>query len=99
MGSLAEIRLAPQEAVSSGSTLLAQACLAQYLEPLQYILQNCPYRKTPKYSDIQKIAVMILKIWTDADRMANSVDPDQTASLEQSDLCLYCLPRSFYPKL
>ena len=27
----------------------------------------------------------------DADRMANSVDSDQTAPLEQSDLCLHCL--------
>ena len=48
------------------------------------------YRKFPKYSDIQKIVVITLKIWTmwlyhrvmspnDADGMANSVVPDQTA--------------------
>ena len=49
------------------------------------------YRKFPKYSDIQKICNHC-KIWTmwlyprvmspnDADGMANSVDPDQTAPL------------------
>ena len=48
------------------------------------------YRKFPKYSDAQKICCNHSKIWTmwlyhrvmsptDADRMANSVDPDQTA--------------------
>ena len=31
----------------------------------------------------------------DADRMANSVDPDQT---KQSDLGLHCLPRPDCPK-
>ena len=31
----------------------------------------------------------------DADGMANSVDPDQTA---QSDLGLHCLPRRICPK-
>ena len=50
------------------------------------------YRKFPKYSDTQKICCNHSKIWTmwlyhsvmspnDADRMANSVDPDQTAPL------------------
>ena len=39
----------------------------------------------------------------DADGMANSVDPDQTAPLgavleEQSDLGLHCLPRHICPK-
>ena len=33
----------------------------------------------------------------DADGMANSVDPDQTAP-EQSDLGLHCLPRHICPK-
>ena len=33
----------------------------------------------------------------DADRMADSVDPDQTAP-RHSDLGLYCLPRPAYPK-
>ena len=33
----------------------------------------------------------------DADRMANSIDSDQTAFQEQSDLCLHCLPRSVFP--
>ena len=50
------------------------------------------YRKFPKYSDTQKICCNHSKIWTmwlyhrvmspnNADRMANSVDPDQTAPL------------------
>ena len=50
------------------------------------------YRKFPKYSDTQKICCNQSKIWTmwlyhkvmspnDADGMANSVDPDQTAPL------------------
>ena len=50
------------------------------------------YRKFPKYSDTQKICCNHSKIWTmwlyhrvmspnDADGMANSVDPDQTAPL------------------
>ena len=53
--------------------------------------KNC-YRKFPKYSDTQKICCNDSKIWTmwlycrvmsrnDADRMANSVDTDQTAPL------------------
>ena len=48
------------------------------------------YRKFAKYSDTQKICGNHSKIWTmwlyhrvmspnDADRMANRVDPDQTA--------------------
>ena len=62
------------------------------------------YRKFPKYSDTQKIwwnHSKILTMWlyhrvmspNDADGMANSVDPDQTA-----DLGLHCLPRPVYPK-
>ena len=50
------------------------------------------HRKSPKYSDTQNIAVIILKfeqcgsttklgVQKNADRMANSVDPDQTAPL------------------
>ena len=50
------------------------------------------YRKDPKFSDTQKICCNHSKIWTmslyrrvlspnDADGMANSVDPDQTAPL------------------
>ena len=50
------------------------------------------YRKFPKYSDTQKICFNHSKNWTirlyhrvmspyDADGMANSVDPDQTAPL------------------
>ena len=34
-----------------------------------------------------------------ADGMANKVDPDQTAPLEQSDLGLHCLPRPVCPKI
>ena len=30
----------------------------------------------------------------DVEGMANSVDPDQTAPQEQSDLGLHCLPRT-----
>ena len=55
-------------------------------------LQLQAYRKFPKYSDTQKICCNHSKIWTmwlynrvmspnDADGMANSVDPDQTAPL------------------
>ena len=50
------------------------------------------YRKFPKFSDTQNICFNHSKIWTmwlyhrvmspnDADRMANGVDPDQTAPL------------------
>ena len=50
------------------------------------------YPKFPKYSDTQKVCSNHSKIWTvwlyhrvmcpnDADEMANSVDPDQTAPL------------------
>ena len=67
------------------------------------------YRKIPKYLDTRKIAVIILKFVqcvstnrvmspTDADRMATSVDPDQTLLLEQSDLGLHCLPRPTFLK-
>ena len=47
---------------------------------------NCPKNRKVSYN----IALMHPK---DADGMANSVDPDQTASLKQSDLGLHCLPR------
>ena len=69
---------------------------------------NDIYHKFPKYSDIQKICCNHSIIWTmwlyhrvmsptDADGMANSGDPDQTAP-EQSDLGLHCLPRHICPK-
>ena len=60
------------------------------------------YHENPKISDTQKIAVMILKLKLhsngpkDADRTANSVEPDQTAP--RSDLGLHCLPRPVCPK-
>ena len=73
---------------------------------------NCfkSYRKFPKYSDTQNICCNHSKIWTmwlyhrvmspnDADGMANSIDPDQTAPRkEQSDLGLHYLPRHIRPK-
>ena len=76
------------------------------------LLSMVTYRKFPKYSDTQKICCNHPKIWTmwlyrrvmspnDADGMANSVDPDQTAqeqSDQQSDLGLHCLPRHICPK-
>ena len=34
----------------------------------------------------------------EVDGSANTVDPDQTALLEQSDLSLHCLLKTFYPK-
>ena len=59
---------------------------------LRLELTKGTYRKCPKYSDTQKICCNHSKIWTmwlyhrvmspnDADGMANSVDPDQTAPL------------------
>ena len=56
--------------------------------------QHLAYHKLPKYSDTQIIAIIILKFeqcgssiyrvmsLKNADGMANSVDPDQTAPLE-----------------
>ena len=35
----------------------------------------------------------------DAERMANSVNPDQTAPQEQSDQNLHCLLRHTYPNI
>ena len=66
------------------------------------------YRKFPKYSDVQKICCDHSKIWTmwlyhgvmspnNADRIANSVDPDQTAPL-LSGSALFWLPRHICPK-
>ena len=60
---------------------------------------NC--RKSPKISNTFKVAVntfefelgqLIIHLnLKDADKIANSVDPDQTAPEEQSDLGLHCL--------
>ena len=63
---------------------------ASLLSCLRILIQ--PYRKNPKYSDTQKNCCNHPKIWTrwlyrrlmhpkDAARIANSVDPDQTAPL------------------
>ena len=68
-----------------------------YLNVLAIIMHNtcivhCIYRKFPKYSDTQKICCNHSKTWTmwlyhramspnDAEGIANSVDPDQTAPL------------------
>ena len=46
---------------------------------------------------VQKLRISMVISPKDADRMANSADPDQTAP-EQSDLGLHCLPRPVYPK-
>ena len=75
---------------------------------------NFKYRKIPNVSDARKLCCKILKIQEnrpnlgvfhpkDADGIANSEDPDQTAPrirllLEQSDLGLHCLPRPICPK-
>ena len=71
-----------------------------------FLLLQLSYLKFPKYSDTQKICCnhsKILTMWlyhrvmspNDADRMANSVDPDHNCS---SDLGLHCLPRHICPK-
>ena len=53
------------------------------------------YRNGPKKETVWfHIAVASPK---DADGMANSVNPDQTAPLEQSDLGLHCLYRLIFP--
>ena len=62
------------------------------------------YRNVPKFSAARKFSCNQSKIQTkrpnlrvfcykDANRIANSEDPDQTALEEQSDLGLHCLPR------
>ena len=70
------------------------------------------YCKVPKFSDARKLCCNLPKIQTkrpnhrefhqkDANRIANSEDPDQTAPRileEQSDLGLHCLPRPICPK-
>ena len=59
-------------------------------EAILFLSLHYKYRKVPKYSDTQNICCNHSKIWTmwlyhrvlspkDADRMANSADPDQTA--------------------
>ena len=67
------------------------------------------YRIVPKFSDASKHCCNLPKIQPtrsnlrvffqkDANGIANSEDPDQTAPEEQSDLGLHCLPRSICPK-
>ena len=67
------------------------------------------YHKVPKFSDARKLCCNLPKIQTkkpnlrlfcqkDVNGIANSVDPDQTAPKEQSDLGLHCLPRPICPK-
>ena len=71
---------------------LAWTFAAHIGDKYQIRLTRPNYRKFPKYSDTQKICSYNSKIWTmrlyhrvmcpnDADGMANSVDPDQTAPL------------------
>ena len=73
-----------------------------YFTEIQLSLMLMRYRKNAKNSDTRKIRRSHPRIWTrwlcrrvmhpnDADRLANSVDPDQ----EQSDLRLHCLPKSY----
>ena len=74
---------------------------------LQWVFDD--YRKFPKYLDTLNMCCNHSKIWTmwlyhrvsspnNADGMANCVDPDQTAPLEeQSDQGLHCLPRHICP--
>ena len=72
-------------------------------------LLKSKYRKVPKFSDSRKLYCNLPKIQTktpslwvfrhkDANGIANSEDPDQTAPKEQSDLGLHCLPRPICPK-
>ena len=73
------------------------------------------YRKVAKFSDARKLRCNLPKIQTkwsnlsirkkDANGIANSEDPDQTAPLgsliwasRQSDLGLHCLPTAICPK-
>ena len=71
-------------------------------------LQIDLYRKVPKFWDAKKICCNIPKIQTkrpnlwvfcqnNANRIANSEDPDQTV-LEHSDLGLHCFLRPICPK-
>ena len=66
-----------------------------------------PVSSYHKSSDTEIFTVITLKFEqggftvvcpTDEEGVANSVDPDQTAPLEQSDLGLHCLPRPVCPK-
>ena len=69
------------------------------------VISRCQCCKTSKQIQTSEtFAVVTLKFEQsgfmcpkNADRMANYVDPDQTAS-EQPDLDLYCLPRPVCPK-
>ena len=82
-----QIKLVDQPILSSSSH---QNNLRKFL--WFHLHELISYRKFPKYSDTQKICCDYSKIWTmwlyhrvnspnDADGMANSVDPDQTAPL------------------
>ena len=74
------------------------------------ITKHPRYCKTPKNSDNRKNCCNYPKLGSvssyytvmgskDVDGIANRVDPDQTAPLEeQSDLGLHCLPRPVCPK-
>ena len=69
--------------------------LSRHIKPQNHETRDSDYmlyRKFPKYSDTKNICCNHSKIWTmwlyhrvvgpnDADGMANSVDPDQTAPL------------------
>ena len=66
-----------------------------------------PYRKVPKFSDARKLCCNLSKFQTkrpnlrvfhqkDANGIANSENPDQTAP--RADLGLHCLPRPVFLK-
>ena len=68
-----------------------------------YFHEKEKFRKAPKFSDARKLCCNLPKIRTkspnlrifcqkDANGIANSEDPDQTALYEQFDLGLHCLP-------
>ena len=74
--------------------LLHQSLILLHIFKVSFvdIVEQTDYRKFPKYSETQKICCNHTKIWTmwlyhrvmspnDADRMTNSVNPDQTAPL------------------
>ena len=74
-----------------------QSQLKWKISPAQILLVEDNF--TVKIRTSEKFAVITLKfeqpvmLWKDADGIANSVDPDQTAPVG-----LHCLPRPIYPK-
>ena len=87
-----------------------QKILRFIFNPLYYLVsERQSGHKVLKFSDIRKLCCNLPKIQEkrpslrvfrqkDANEIANSEDPDQTALEEQSDLGLHCLPRPICPK-